>query len=447
MQLSPTAISTFNHQIEAGEDVLPLYHFTKDQAFLNQECLESQVRSYPRRFPFTIARGQGAYIEDTHGQVYLDCLAGAGALPLGHNNAEVNQVLTAQIESLVPFQTLDVTTPVKDAFVQSVMAFMPADFARDACIQFCGPSGSDAVEAALKIAKQVTGRDNIISFHGAYHGMTNGALALMGNLNAKSRRSSLMPGVHFFPFPYSLRCKFGVGGEAGDRASIRYIESVLHDQESGIVKPAALILEHIQGEGGVIPASAYWLQEIRRICTELEIVLIVDEIQCGIGRSGNHFAFEHAGITPDILVLSKAIGGGQPLACLVFKKDLDCWKAGEHAGTFRGNQLAMAAGAKTLEIIQRDNLTHNAAVLGNYVMGKLQALSKQHPCIAQVRGRGRGLMVGMEITAPGQTDRLGDPLTDPERAATIQRAALSRGLIIEKGGRHGGVSVFCVRAG
>lgn len=121
MQLSPTAISTFNHQIEAGEDVLPLYHFTKDQAFLNQECLESQVRSYPRRFPFTIARGQGAYIEDTHGQVYLDCLAGAGALPLGHNNAEVNQVLTAQIESLVPFQTLDVTTPVKDADRKSVV--------------------------------------------------------------------------------------------------------------------------------------------------------------------------------------------------------------------------------------------------------------------------------------------------------------------------------------
>ncbi|MGX0891170.1 diaminobutyrate-2-oxoglutarate transaminase [Pseudomonas sp. ADAK2 TE3594] len=440
MSISLPHMHAFGLSIEDHAADLPDYTFPKDQAFLNQEHLESQVRSYPLRFPFTIARAQGAFIEDTHGQVYLDFLSGAGALPLGHNNAEVNQAIADQVQSLMPFQTLDVMTPVKDEFIKSVMAFLPGDFSKNACIQFCGPSGSDAVEAALKIAKQFTGRDNIASFHGAYHGMTNGSLALMGNLNAKHRRSGLMPGVHFFPFPYSLRCKFGLGGEAGDRASIRYIESVLHDQESGIVKPAAIIVEPIQGEGGVIPASAYWLQEIRRICDELDILLIFDEIQCGVGRSGKNFAFEHAQVLPDILVMSKAIGGGLPLSCLVFRKHLDTWHSGEHAGTFRGNQLAMVAGTTTLEIIQRDDLAQNATFMGKRLMEGLAALREQHPCIAEVRGK--GLMVGVEIARSGKTDQLGDPLPDPERAALIQREALSKGLIMEKGGRYGAVLRF-----
>lgn len=414
--------------------------FPKNEALLNQENLESEVRSYPRRFPIAIKRAQGALVEDTNGQSYLDCLSGAGALALGHNHPEINQEIIDHIRSGLPFQTLDITTLVKDAFIQEVMAFLPKTFAANSCIQFCGPSGSDAVEAALKLAKQFTGRDNIFSFHGAYHGMTNGSLALMGNLNAKSRRAGLMPDVHFFPYPYSLRCKFGLGGEAGERASIRYIESVLHDQESGIVKPAAIILEPIQGEGGVIPASAYWLRELRRITRELEILLIFDEIQCGIGRSGRHFAFEYAEVDPDVLILSKAIGGGLPLSCLVFKKKFDTWNPGEHAGTFRGNQLAMAAGAKTLQIIQRDGLARNAARMGERLSESLRELQHEYPCIAEVRGK--GLMLGVEIVSPGRYDALGAPLANPQLANQIQHAALKNGLIIEKGGRHGAVLRF-----
>ncbi|WKB50629.1 diaminobutyrate--2-oxoglutarate transaminase family protein [Eleftheria terrae] len=416
------------------------YDFPQDQTLGNQEKLESAVRSYPRRFPISIKRAAGAMIEDTRGQAYLDCLSGAGALPLGHSHPEINQEIVAQLNAGLPYQTLDVTTPVKDAFVQEVMAFLPQSFAQEACIQFCGPSGSDAVEAALKLAKLYTGRSNIVAFHGAYHGMTNGSLALMGNLNAKARRSGLMPDVHFLPFPYSLRCKFGLGGEAGERASIRYIESVLHDQESGIVKPAAIILEPIQGEGGVIPASPAWLKEIRRITSELGILLILDEIQCGIGRSGRNFAFEYAGIDPDILVLSKAVGGGLPLSCLVFKKKFDAWNAGEHAGTFRGNQLAMAAGAKTLQIIRRDDLVANAAHRGERLAARLRELQREQPCIAEVRGR--GLMLGVEIVDPRKADALGQPLAHPELANRIQHTALKHGLIIEKGGRHGAVLRF-----
>lgn len=417
-----------------------LYNLSPDQVLVNQERYESAVRSYPRRLPIAITQAKGLLVTDTKGQTYLDCLAGAGALPLGYNHPEINQEILAKLESGIPYQTLDITTPTKDLFIKEVMNFLPQSFAADSCIQFCGPSGSDAVEAAIKLAKLHTGRNSIFSFHGAYHGMTNGSLALTGNLNAKSRRSGLMSDVHFFPFPYSFRCKFGLGDEAGDRASIRYIESVLHDQESGITKPAAIIVEPIQGEGGVIPASSCWLKELRRIASELGILLIFDEIQCGVGRSGKNFAFEHAGIDPDILIMSKAIGGGLPLSCLVLKKKFDSWNAGEHTGTFRGNQLAMATGAKTLQIITRDGLTENASIMGDRLINQLRELQVTQASIGEVRGR--GLMIGVEFICKGESNSLGEPLANPDLAGRVQRAALERGLIIEKGGRHGAVLRF-----
>ena len=219
----------------------------------------------------------------------------------------------------------------------------------------------------------------MMSFHGAYHGMTNGSLSLTGSLSAKERRTGLMSDVHFMPFPYHYRCKFGLGGDKGAEQSIRYLESVLLDDESGITKPAAIIVEPIQGEGGVIPAPKKWLQELRRLTTEHGIMLIFDEIQCGIGRSGDHFAFEESGIEPDILVLSKAVGGGMPMSLILYNEKFDCWNAGEHTGTFRGNQLAMASGAKTLEIIQRDNLAKNAFNRGRAIKNIFNSNPNQLP--------------------------------------------------------------------
>ena len=417
-----------------------LYDLTPDNILLSQEHYESEVRSYPRRLPIAIKNTRGVIIEDTKGQVYLDCLAGAGALPLGYNHNEINQVMIAQLNQGVPYQTLDITTPTKDNFIKAVMQFLPANFAENARIQFCGPSGADAVEAAIKLAKQYTKRNTMISFHGAYHGMTNGSLALTGNLGAKSRRTGLMSDVHFFPFPYSLRCTFGMGGDEGAKQSIRYIESVLNDDESGITKPAAIIVEPVQGEGGVLPAPAFWLKELRRIADEHEILLIFDEIQCGVGRTGDHFAFEESGIEPDILILSKAIGGGMPMSIILYHEKFDCWNAGEHTGTFRGNQLAMATGAKTLEIIQRDNLAENAKQRGKQLRKLLREIQNEFDCIAEVRGR--GLMCAIEIVKSGEFDKLGRPVSDSERAIAIQRAALERGLIIEKGGRKGAVLRF-----
>ncbi len=422
-------------------DVKGVYDLTPDQVLLDQEKYESEVRSYPRRLPIAIKQAYGLLVEDTRGQVFLDCLAGAGTLVLGYNHPEINQALKEQLDTGLPYQTLDMTTPAKDHFIKQVRAFLPEELGANCAIQFCGPSGADAVEAAIKLAKQTTGRNTMFAFRGAYHGMTNGTMGMMGNLNTKARRTGLMSDVHFMPFPYHIRCPFGLGGEEGARAGIRYIERLLGDDEAGIMKPAGIIVEPVQGEGGVVPAPAFWLRELRRICDEHGILLIFDEVQCGVGKTGYNFAFEEAGIIPDILCLSKAIGGGLPMSLLVFKKEVDTWRAGEHTGTFRGNQLAMVSGAKALEIIQRDNLVEHANIAGQYLRMGLEKIQSRVNCIADVRGK--GLMLGVEIKDPqGGLNKFGEPQADGELTLRIQRAALERGLMVEKGGREGAVIRF-----
>ncbi|MEH0738472.1 diaminobutyrate--2-oxoglutarate transaminase family protein [Vibrio alginolyticus] len=417
------------------------YDLTPDQVLIDQAEHESEVRSYPRRLPIAIKQAFGCLVEDTRGQIFLDCLAGAGTLALGYNHPEINQALKEQLDSGLPYQTLDIATPAKTTFIQSVKSFLPQELSENSVIQFCGPSGADAVEAAIKLAKQTTGRNTMFAFRGAYHGMTNGTMGMMGNLGTKARRTGLMSDVHFMPFPYNLRCPFGLGGDEGAKASIRYIDRLLNDDESGIMKPAAIIVEPVQGEGGVVPAPAFWLRELRRICDEHGILLIFDEIQCGVGKTGYNFAFEESGIVPDILCLSKAIGGGLPMSLLVINKQHDTWKPGEHTGTFRGNQLAMVSGAKALEIIQRDNLVEHANVAGQYLRYGLESIQKRVNCIAEVRGK--GLMLGVEIKTPnGELNKFGEPQADSELTLSIQRAALERGLIVEKGGREGAVIRF-----
>ncbi|MFM2590124.1 pyridoxal phosphate-dependent class III aminotransferase [Vibrio sp. TBV020] len=418
-----------------------LHDLTPDQVLLDQQEHESEVRSYPRRLPIAIKQAYGALVEDTRGQLFLDCLAGAGTLALGYNHPEINQALKEQLDSGLPYQTLDIPTEAKTNFIKSVKNFLPQELAENSVIQFCGPSGTDAVEAAIKLAKQTTGRNTMFAFRGAYHGMTNGTMGMMGNLGTKARRTGLMSDVHFMPFPYDLRCPFGLGGEAGAKTGIRYIERLLNDDEAGIMKPAAMIVEPVQGEGGVVPAPAFWLRELRRICDEHGILLIFDEIQCGVGKSGYNFAFEESGIVPDILCLSKAIGGGLPMSLLVINKEHDTWKPGEHTGTFRGNQLAMISGAKALEIIERDNLVEHANIAGQYLRLGLEAIQKRVNCIADVRGK--GLMLGVEVRKPGaELNKFGEPQSDGDLTLRIQRAALERGLMVEKGGRDGSVIRF-----
>lgn len=403
-----------------------------------QNSFESNARSYPRKFPFALKEAKGSWVTDVEGTRYLDALCGAGTLALGHNHEEINNAMVEIINSGLPLHTLDITTPVKDKFVETLFDRLPKDLKENAKVQFCSPSGTDAVDAAIKLCKTATGRESVIAFSGAYHGMGHGALSLTGNLGGKENVAALMPGVQFMPFPYSYRCPFGLGGEAGVKAACSYFERVLKDPESGIKKPAAVILEPIQGEGGVIPAPVEFLQTVRRVTKELDIPLIVDEIQCGVGRSGKFFAFEYAGITPDMILVSKAIGGSQPLSVVIYDKKWDKWQPGSHAGTFRGNQLAMAAGTVVMDVMDRDNLLENVKERGSYLLERMTALKEKVSIIGDVRGK--GLMLGVEIVDPaGEADSMGSRPGNGELAALIQKKCFENKLVIEKGGRHGAV--------
>ena len=403
-----------------------------------QEGYESSARSYPRKFPVAIMKAKGSWVEDIEGKRYLDFLNGAGTLALGHNDDEVSKAMIELIQSGASLHMLDLVTPMKDEFVQALFSIVPKELAEKAKVQFCSPSGSDATEAAIKLCKTATGRSTVIAFSGGYHGMSHGAMALTGNLNAKSKVPNIMPGVQFMPYPYSYRCPMGLGGEAGTKACINYFERLLKDPESGVIKPAAVILEAIQGEGGGIPAPVEFLQAVRRITKELDIPLICDEIQCGMGRSGKVFSFEHAGIVPDVILISKAVGGGQPMSVVVYDKKLDAWTAGAHAGTFRGNQLAMAAGKIVIERISQPGFLDEVTRKGNRMKEGLLKLQKEVSIIGAVRGT--GLMIGIEFIDPnGPKDIMGTPMPDGDITARVQRMCLENGLIMEKGGRFGSV--------
>lgn len=406
-----------------------------------QKSRESRARTYPRRFPLAIKRATGCVIEDMDGREYIDCLAGAGTLALGHNHPVITDAIKDVLATDTPLHTLDLTTTTKETFIDELLACLPDGFASDARVHFCGPTGADGVEAAIKLAKIATGRSTILSFQGGYHGSTHATMSLSGNHHQKGALEGLMPNVHFMPYPYNYRCPFGIGGEAGAKANINFIRSVLSDPESGVTKPAAVILEAVQGEGGAIPAPNQWLKELRELTAEHDVPLIVDEVQTGFGRTGKLFAFEHAEIIPDIVVMSKAVGGSLPLSVIAYNKKYDKWQPGAHIGTFRGNQLAMAAGASSLRYIRENNLADGARQLGNQLETALRNLQTSFPEIGDVRGR--GLMLGVEIVKQGTVvNSQGQPMADSELASAIQKSCFEKGLILEVGGRHSAVLRF-----
>jgi diaminobutyrate-2-oxoglutarate transaminase len=427
-----------------------------------QAARESAARTYARALPIVPVRARGLTIEGADGRRYLDCLSGAGTLALGHNHPVVLEAIRKVLDSGAPLHVLDLATPVKDAFITELFRTLPPGLADHARVQFCGPAGTDAVEAAFKLVRAATGRTGILAFTGAYHGMTAGALEASGG--AYDVR------VARLPYPQEYRCPFGVGGERGAELAARWTESVLDDPKSGVPRPAGMILEPVQGEGGVIPAPDAWMRRIRQITADRSIPLIADEVQTGVGRTGAFWAVEHSGVTPDVMVLSKAIGGSLPLAVVVYRDDLDVWQPGAHAGTFRGNQLAMAAGTATLAYVRENRLAERADAVGSRMLDQLRALSEEFGCIGDVRGR--GLMIGVEVVEPeadtpvhrdagstsssaegpdrGSAGRGVDVTATqnpegtprpaaPELAAAIQRECLRRGLIVELGGRHSSV--------
>ncbi|MGW4567326.1 diaminobutyrate--2-oxoglutarate transaminase family protein [Streptomyces sp. NPDC004561] len=414
-----------------------------------QSARESSARTYARALPIVPVRARGLTIEGADGRRYLDCLSGAGTLALGHNHPVVLEAVRRVLDSGAPLSVLDLATPVKDAFITELFRTLPPGLADRGRVQFCGPAGTDAVEAALKLVRAATGRTGILAFTGAYHGMTAGALAASGGAHDVQ--------VARLPYPQDYRCPFGVGGRRGAELAARWTESLLDDPKSGVPLPAGMILEPVQGEGGVIPAPDNWLRRMRQLTADRSIPLIADEVQTGVGRTGAFWAVEHSGITPDVMVLSKAIGGSLPLAVIVYRDDLDVWQPGAHAGTFRGNQLAMAAGTATLAHVRENGLAERANRLGSRMLDELRRSVAEFACVGDVRGR--GLMIGLELvdpegngataerpaagdlhTAPTGWEATRTPLpAAPELALAVQRECLQRGLIVELGGRHGAV--------
>jgi diaminobutyrate-2-oxoglutarate transaminase len=402
------------------------------QAMLaEQDELESSARSYPRSIPMAIEEGRGATMRDVDGNTFIDFFGGAGVLNVGHNHPAVARAASEQQQKLV--HALDFPTKPKLRLMRKLRTLLPGRLSESARFHFGGPTGSDAIESALKLTRAHTGRDAVIAFQGSYHGMTAGALSVTSDVNFGGPTSSP---VHFMPYPYCYRCPLGLKPDSCEMACAKLLESSLEDPHSGIPKPAAVLIEPIQGEGGtIIPPDGY-LSEVRRITRKHDVPLICDEIQTGFGRTGTMFACEHDGVTPDVMAFSKALGGiGYPISCIAYDEELDGWKPGAHIGTFRGHQVAMAAGYAAIEFMQQVDLPKHAMALGELALGLLREAQTTLPAVGEVRGR--GLMIGIELVEDRDTK---EPW--PEMAAQVRRECFHRGVVIEVGGHFGNVARF-----
>ncbi|MCO8126082.1 diaminobutyrate--2-oxoglutarate transaminase [Acidimicrobiia bacterium EGI L10123] len=383
------------------------------------ERYESEVRSYIRSFPTVFERARGCLLVDRDGREYLDFFAGAGVLNYGHNHPAMKRALIDYVEADGIAHSLDMATTSKERFLERFhdVILEPRGMG-DFRVQFPGPTGTNAVEAALKLARKVTGRELVMSFTNAFHGMTLGALAVTGS--TFKRAGAGIPLAHASSMPYD-------GYFGPDVDTIDHIERLLGDQSSGIDVPAAIIVETVQGEGGINVAGFEWLQRLEDLARRWDVLFIVDDIQVGNGRTGPFFSFERAGLHPDIVTLSKSLSGfGQPLSVTLFRDELDVWDPGEHNGTFRGNNLAFVTGAVAIdEFWQDDRLTRHVDELADVVGESLTKLAANHPAVT-AGVRGRGLVHGIE-------------LTEADLATRVTAAAFERGLVLETSGPTGSV--------
>jgi diaminobutyrate-2-oxoglutarate transaminase len=384
------------------------------------EARESAVRSYCRIWPTVFGRASGSRLYDEQGHGYLDFFAGAGALNYGHNNPMLKGALLRYLADDGVIHSLDMHTVAKREFLTVFDELILRPRNLDYRVQFPGPGGANAVEAALKLARKVTGRTEVIMFTNSFHGMTLGALAVTGN--AFHRAGAGIPLTHATPVPFGE--SLDPDGEIPD---FQWLERLLGDKGSGLDAPAAAIVETVQGEGGINVASAEWLRRLSELCREHGILLIVDDVQMGCGRTGPFFSFEPAGITPDLVCLSKSISGyGQPLALTLIRPDLDIWAPGEHNGTFRGFNPALVTGTAALRAYWSDDrLERGTLAKGERIMAALTATAGSVPG-APIRVRGRGMACGLAFA-------------DGDLAGKVSTTAFEAGLLAETAGSRGHV--------
>ncbi|MDG0809130.1 diaminobutyrate--2-oxoglutarate transaminase [Cohnella rhizosphaerae] len=376
------------------------------------EEMESEVRSYCRSFDAVFSRASNAQIWDTEGKMYIDFFAGAGALNYGHNNPQIrNKVVEYMLGDGVT-HSLDMATEAKETFLEKFNRIILAPRELSYKVMFPGPTGTNAVEAALKLARKVTGRTDIVCFTNAFHGMTLGSLATTGN---KFKRAGAgVPLSHTSFMPYD--------GFFGDKLdTVDFFEKMLEDGGSGLETPAAVLLETLQGEGGLNVASSDWLRRMERVCRKHGILLIVDDVQMGCGRTGTFFSFEEAGISPDFVCLSKSIGGfGLPMALTLIKPEYDAWMPGEHNGTFRGNNLAFVAASEALDYWKDGQFEAELAAKSQTIRSSLLRMAAGLPA-GEAKPKGKGMIQGLAFR-------------DASRAAAICQAAFQSGLILETSG-------------
>ncbi len=380
---------------------------------------ESNVQSYANNFPVVFSTAKGCWLYTKEGDAYLDFLAGAGSLNYGHNNAIFKMALLDYIDRDGLTHGLDMHSEAKAEFLSALQTYIFDPRAMNYKVQFTGPTGTNAVEAAMKLARKVTGRSNIVAFTNGFHGCSYGALAATGNQHHRGGAGMGMSGVTRLPYE----------GYA-DVDGLALFETMLCDNSSGLDKPAAVLVETVQGEGGLNAASNEWLQRLAKICKSNDILLIIDDIQAGCGRTGTFFSFEPAGIQPDIVTLSKSIGGyGLPMAIVLFKPELDLWKPGEHNGTFRGNNHAFVTATKAIETYwSNDEFSEHIQQRANQVTQTINKALRTFPSLF-TRLKGRGMMQGIECRNGDISDK-------------IARECFRLGMVIETAGPNDEVVKF-----
>jgi 4-aminobutyrate aminotransferase len=382
--------------------------------------------SYTRGYPLVIERASGAAVEDVDGNVFLDCAAGIAVNSTGHSHPDVVKAITDQAQRFLHMSGTDFYYELQVRLAEEIAAVTPIG---GAVKSFFGNSGTEAIEASIKLARYATGRPGLIAFLGGFHGRTMGALALTASKTVQRRGfGPLMSDVYHAPFADCYRCPLGLKPESCAAECLDYLEHQLFVHLVSPDEVAAVVLEPIQGEGGYVVAPDQFLQRLRELTRSHGILIVDDEVQSGMGRTGRMFAIEYAGVQPDIIAMAKGIASGLPLGVTAARADLMTWPPGAHASTFGGNPVSCAAALATMKLL-RERLIANAADVGAHLMAGLKTVADRHPLVGDVRGR--GLMIGVELVRDRQTKER----ASEERNAVVN-AAFKRGLLVLGAGKN-----------
>jgi 4-aminobutyrate aminotransferase len=378
--------------------------------------------SLSRDYPFVAKRGYGAVVEDPDGNAFLDFCAGIAVCSTGHCHPKVVEAIQKQAAELIHIAGTDFYHHHMPQLAERLVATMPSSHNWKV---FFGNSGTEAVEGAIKLARYATKRDKLIAFYGCFHGRTMGSLSLTASKNTQRKYfGTLLGGVEHIPYPYAYRCSQGHTNETCGAEIIEMLEQQIFKRLFAPEEVAAIIVEPIQGEGGFIPAPLFFLQELQRICNKHGIMLILDEVQAGMGRTGKMWAYDHAGITPDIVLTAKGIASGMPISAFIAKESVMQWKPGSHGTTYGGNPVCVAAALATLDLIEGGYMA-NAENMGNYIFGKINDWPKRFKIVGDVRGK--GLMMGVEIVRDQRTKEKAHDLRDKVIINAFHRGLLTLG--------------------